>query len=129
MGLFVKKMANLRYVSLLSPKGRAGDRAGGGFAYTQVLLAMLICMGMEKRLWFKAKTYGWGWTPATWEGWAVIGVYALLLIAILKRADLVVRTARETLLEVTLPILVMTAVLIGISYWKGEPPRWRWGQE
>jgi hypothetical protein len=22
--------------------------------------------------WFKRKRYGWGWTPTTWQGWAVV---------------------------------------------------------
>jgi hypothetical protein len=24
------------------------------------------------RLWFRARSYGWGWTPATVEGWLVM---------------------------------------------------------
>ena len=24
------------------------------------------------KYWFKAKTYGYGWTPATWQGWGII---------------------------------------------------------
>lgn len=84
---------------------------------------------MNKRLWFKAKTYGWGWTPATWEGWASIGVYLLLLVLILRRVESEALSARETILELTLPIIVITALLIAVSYWKGEPPRWRWGKD
>lgn len=22
--------------------------------------------------WFKRKLYGWGWTPATWQGWVTL---------------------------------------------------------
>lgn len=84
---------------------------------------------MTKRLWFKAKTYGWGWTPATWEGWLVVGVYVGVLAGILGRMEGGVHSGRETLTEVTLPILVITVILIAISYWKGERPRWRWGKE
>lgn len=84
---------------------------------------------MNKRLWFKAKTYGWGWTPATWEGWASIGVYLLLLVLILRRVESEALSVRETILELTLPIIVITALLIAVSYWKGEPPRWRWGKD
>lgn len=25
----------------------------------------------KNKLWFKAKNYGWGWYPVTWEGWTV----------------------------------------------------------
>ncbi|MCX6717702.1 MAG: hypothetical protein NTU76_03445 [Candidatus Taylorbacteria bacterium] len=24
------------------------------------------------KLWFKRKTYGWGWVPSSWEGWFVV---------------------------------------------------------
>ena len=26
---------------------------------------------MENKFWFKRKKYGWGWRPASYEGWAV----------------------------------------------------------
>ncbi len=84
---------------------------------------------MSQQLWFKAKTYGWGWTPATWEGWAVIAVYVAVLVTILRRLEGKVFSARETLLEVTLPIIVITVALIAVSAWKGESPRWRWGKD
>ena len=32
--------------------------------------------------WFKRKLYGWGWTPATWQGWFAIGVYVLLILGL-----------------------------------------------
>jgi hypothetical protein len=32
--------------------------------------------------WFPAKRYGWGWGfPASWQGWMVIALYALLAAA------------------------------------------------
>ena len=31
------------------------------------------------QLWFKAKKYGYGWYPATWQGWLVILVYLTIL--------------------------------------------------
>lgn len=32
------------------------------------------------RLWFGRKRIGWGYSPRTWEGWAVLG---LILVAII----------------------------------------------
>lgn len=26
-------------------------------------------------MWFRAKRYGWGWRPVTWQGWAVVAVW------------------------------------------------------
>ena len=34
----------------------------------------------KKKLWFKAKNYGWGWYPASREGWLVTGAYLLIVI-------------------------------------------------
>ena len=34
--------------------------------------------------WFKRKLYGWGWTPARWQGGVVIGVYVVALVKIFK---------------------------------------------
>jgi hypothetical protein len=47
----------------------------------------------EKKIWFPAKRYGWGWGPPTcWQA-------------------------------------LLTLLLIGICYLKGEKPRWRWGKD
>ena len=79
-----------------------------------------------KKLWFKRKLYGWGWTPATWQGWLVLLVYIVLLIVLAGRA-----TAGEVntlpVREFLLPVVFLTVALIGICYLKGEPPRWQWG--
>jgi len=31
---------------------------------------------LMRKLWFKSKTFGWRWTPATWEGWVIVIGYA-----------------------------------------------------
>jgi hypothetical protein len=31
--------------------------------------------------WFKRKLYGWGWVPVKWQGWSVIAVWLLLVLA------------------------------------------------
>ena len=37
--------------------------------------------------WFKRKLYGWGWTPATWQGWLVLAVFVVLMILNAFRVD------------------------------------------
>ena len=32
--------------------------------------------------WFKAKLYGWGWTPVKWQGWCVIFLYIVLILGL-----------------------------------------------
>ncbi len=85
-----------------------------------------------ERFWFKSKSYGWGWTPATWEGWLVIGAYAIFVTAVTswvtKRAGAGF-IERPGVIGFIGAILLATAILIGICYWKGERPRWRWGKK
>lgn len=83
------------------------------------------------KLWFAAKRYGYGWYPVTWEGWAVMGVYAVLLLlpvtvsGILQSQEL---SDQEFTVFYVPYALVLTVILIFISAKKGEKARWRWGK-
>ena len=80
--------------------------------------------------WFKAKLYGWGWVPARWQGWLVILVYiALIFTLILTRENDISGNldSGSNILTFTLPIIILTILLITITYIKGEKPRWQWG--
>jgi hypothetical protein len=72
----------------------------------------------KKKLWFRAKMYGWGWYPSSWEGWLVLTVFALLII-------ISALTLGPFSLLVATPL---TIILIYICYKTGEKPRWRWGK-
>lgn len=88
-----------------------------------------------KKLWFKAKRYGWGWTPASWEGWAVTLVYAAALAWSVGRfTNYVVGHAGEPFLALLYPVLthaLWVSVLIGslmyICVKTGEKSNWHWG--
>ncbi|MGH9644590.1 MAG: hypothetical protein ACRD3Q_19475 [Terriglobales bacterium] len=80
-------------------------------------------MNRKPRYWFAAKRYGWGWAlPLTWEGWVVYTVWLAVFLAVVS--FLRFRAHRPEHVAI---IIGMVAMLLGISYWKGEPPRWRWG--
>lgn len=75
--------------------------------------------------WFHAKRYGWGWSlPARREGWAVLIAFLVLQIG----GTLAFLNAGESL---WLPfwIVGLSLSLVAICWWKGEPPRWRWGAD
>ena len=76
--------------------------------------------------WFKRKLYGWGWTPATWQGWLIIGA---LLVFIICQEMLFEFTAKGTI-DIVLFLLniffSVVAVLL-ICKVKGEKPKWQWG--
>lgn len=77
-------------------------------------------------LWFKAKHYGWGWYPATWQGWLVILIYTACVVRITTTFQLETSTPKEAFFHIGLPLIALSALLIAISYLKGEQPRWRW---
>lgn len=83
---------------------------------------------MTKKLWFKAKTYGWGWTPCSWEGWLVTGVYVALIVLLALTLD-EASPVREVMFIFVLPVVLLTITLIRIAYARGEKPRWRWGNK
>ena len=73
-------------------------------------------------LWFRAKRYGWGWTPATWQGWAVTVLFVVGFTAWLAWW---VEGDRDAL--GLLPLVALTLGLLLVSWKKGERPRWQWG--
>jgi hypothetical protein len=74
----------------------------------------------NKKIWFRRKTYGWGWYPATWEGWAVLAIWLAFFIPIVALTE-----NHAPAVWVLIPIFV--AMLIVVCYLKGETPRWQWG--
>ncbi len=82
-----------------------------------------------KKLWFRRKRYGYGWTPSTIEGWLVIGIYAVLMIIVVAHAAQTVQSGEHTLIQLILPVIILTAIMLVITYIKGEKPRWQWGNK
>ena len=81
-----------------------------------------------ERYWFKRKLYGWGWTPATWQGWLIVLIYIILVLLFALTID---ETApeRELWFTFVLPLILLTTTLIGICWKTGEKPRWQWGHK
>jgi hypothetical protein len=83
---------------------------------------------MKRRIWFKAKRYGWGWYPVTWQGWLVIGIYVFVNVYTFLQVDEISLTAADSLINFFLPCVFFLSVLLTICYLTGEKPRWRWGK-
>lgn len=81
---------------------------------------------MEKKLWFKAKNYGWGWQPSSWQGWVLMALY---FFAIIKSTwNLVSQgSVNADLAMLAVRVVPPTFFLLVICYLKGERPSWRWG--
>jgi hypothetical protein len=68
--------------------------------------------------WFPAKRRGWGWGPPTaWQGWLVLAVFALLVIA--GAVLLLPRQGAGVFIGFT---LLLCLVLVAVCWVKGESP-------
>jgi hypothetical protein len=75
--------------------------------------------------WFPAKRYGWGWgVPTRWEGWSVL-ISFVALVAL----GAFLFPPRTSLPSFLTYVAILSVVLIGICWLKGEPPRWRCGSD
>jgi drug/metabolite transporter (DMT)-like permease len=83
-------------------------------------------MTTQRHHWFKAKKYGYGWTPATREGWAALAVALILFTIFLVLA--MVSSENAVVFTVFMVLaFIPIAILIYVSWRTGEKPRWRWG--
>lgn len=83
-----------------------------------------------ERLWFKRKLYGWGWTPARWQGWVTLIVYVVLVLGLVLTREEVIPgnpDSGSNFLTFALPIIISTVIFFIILYKTGERPRWQWG--
>jgi len=79
-----------------------------------------------KTLWFKAKKYGFGWYPATWQGWLVLLLYTAILVSLIYIFE---SDIEKYLVIYILSVFVLSGLLIYICYKTGEKPGWRWGDK
>ncbi|HUD04309.1 MAG TPA: hypothetical protein VMR73_02335, partial [Candidatus Paceibacterota bacterium] len=80
-----------------------------------------------KNYWFKAKRYGWGWYPTTWQGWLVMLVWVALAVGDFLRINAVTHSGSDTLIIFVPQLIVLMFVLVLICFATGEKPRWQWG--
>jgi hypothetical protein len=79
-----------------------------------------------ERLWFKAKQYGWGWYPVTWEGWSVIAVYLLFLWTVIHGSQAIFGQ-KHFIIPYLTGVATLTTILLIVCFKTGEKPEWRWG--
>ena len=75
--------------------------------------------------WFPARRFGLGWGfPTRWQGWLVFaayfGLFVLGVVFLRGRAD------PAKFIEFA---SVITLAMLLVCWKKGEPLRWRWGDE
>jgi O-antigen/teichoic acid export membrane protein len=62
--------------------------------------------------------------PLCWQGWAVLAAYLAVIVA--AGVDL---AAKGHMAAFNGAVVIATIALIAICWIKGEPPRWRWGND
>ncbi len=70
--------------------------------------------------WFKAKRFGWGWTPCSWEGWAVMLLYLCALVPQFIVIDQNSHSNSDTLIGFAGYFIPLTIFFLVICYLKGE---------
>ena len=73
-----------------------------------------------RRPWFKAKRYGWGWAPATWQGWLVLLLFIGLTVWNFLRIDATQHSGSDTLINFVPQTVLSVLVLLTICWYKGE---------
>lgn len=82
-------------------------------------------MSTRNAYWFPAKKFGWGWgLPVVWQGWAVLATFFLLLAC----GGVVILPGHGPLAFLAYAVL-LCVLLTAVCWAKGEPPRWRQGDE
>ena len=81
------------------------------------------------RYWFRPRSYGYGATPATWEGWALTGGMALLIaVSIFAMNALLDRSNFAAWIAWAVFVAGLTFVFVRISRQRTDGEwRWRWG--
>ena len=76
---------------------------------------------MQVAYWFKVNKKGYGWVPQTWQGYSVVILYICYLIYSFVQTDSKTHSVSDTLIQFVPRFLIFTALLIIITYLKGEP--------
>ena len=80
--------------------------------------------------WFRNKRYGIGYSPASWEGWAVIFAVVVLagLNAVFTHTLFQDRTAGQ-LASAGVLLLLLGGLVVLCAARSDGPMRWRWGKD
>jgi uncharacterized membrane protein HdeD (DUF308 family) len=79
--------------------------------------------------WFRPKLYGYGATPTTWQGWAVVGAVVIAIVA----AALLTFAHNPRSLWAWVAFFAIEAMVLAAAWIvsRGKTDgewRWRWGQ-
>jgi hypothetical protein len=76
-----------------------------------------------RKPWFRARRYGWGWRPQTWQGWMITAIFCLATFT----GSLLLAMHKASAITINAFVLLLVIALVVICWRTGERPRWRWG--
>lgn len=81
------------------------------------------------RPWFKAKQYGWGWYPASWQGWTCMTAHIAVIVASIYLMHRYGEVSAYTVPFALLAAISSSLALVAVAWKKGETPHWNWGKK
>ena len=79
----------------------------------------------DRKYWFRAKRFGWGWgAPTSWQGWAALIAYLVLVVAGIP----LVQATRGDLAYAGY-VVVCTATFVVLCWLRGEPAGRTWNRD
>ncbi|MEK7558316.1 MAG: hypothetical protein AAB507_00635 [Patescibacteria group bacterium] len=84
-------------------------------------------LARPQKMWFRARLYGWGWRPVTWQGFLITLIYALGVGFTFVRAYANTISISNFFFWFLPSFIVVTLFFLFICYTKGEKPGWHWG--
>ena len=76
---------------------------------------------MKEKYWFRVHKLRFGWAPNTWKGWMVVIVYLVVVVYTFFQVDSQSHSVSDTLYGFVPKLFALSALLIIITYLKGEP--------
>jgi len=77
--------------------------------------------------WFRPKRYGYGATPTTWQGWAVIVAFVVVVVAATTRLAATGADSQAFWIAVGIDVVALVALVIITRRKTDGEWRWRWG--
>ena len=79
--------------------------------------------------WFRPKRYGYGATPTTWQGWAVIAAFVLVMVTTTSRLAVTGAASPWFWIAVVVDVVALGALVIVCRNKTDGEWRWRWGDK
>ena len=88
-------------------------------------------MAQTSKYWFSSKKYalpagrqGYGWTPATLEGWTATLIYVFIAVYAFVEVHKDYPTVKQNIIAAMPTFIFATVIFLLICYKKGEPLKW-----